>query len=98
MPPIKIMKAIQIDLFSGRPAMATEPSTEPKKESRSTRVTNWESCPRGTISSTMTLDPCKGCPLKEVCSPDDCGMKLYETDDPEENYESFEEWLSEPLN
>lgn len=92
------MKAIQLDLFTGRQVMASEPSTETLKTSSINSTTNWESCPRGTISSTMTLDPCKGCPLKEVCSPDDCGMKLYETDDPEENYESFEEWLSEPLN
>ena len=54
-------------------------------------------CPRGTISSTLTLDPCKGCPLKGLCPSDDCGMKLYDVDEPEENYTPFTDWLQETL-
>lgn len=44
-------------------------------------------------------DICKRCDLRDFCSSDDCGKKLYPIDLPEQqdNIQSFEDWLSDPL-
>lgn len=89
------MQAIQLDLFTGKLVPSTSPVMREKEEEGTSSVN--DICPRGTISSTLTLDPCKGCPLRGLCPSDDCGMKLYELDDEEVNYTPFEDWLSEPL-
>ena len=34
---------------------------------------DFDTCPRGSISTIPALSPCNGCPLFEVCS-DECGM------------------------
>lgn len=89
------MQAIQLDLFTGKLVPSASPVIREKEEERSSSVN--DICPRGTISSTLTLDPCRGCPLRGLCPSDDCAMHLYELDDQEENYTPFEDWLSEPL-
>lgn len=89
------MQAIQLDLFTGALVLSTNPVIREKEDVRTSSVS--DICPRGTISSTLTLDPCRRCPEWGLCSSDDCGMKLYELDDKEENYTPFEDWLSEPL-
>lgn len=89
------MQAIQLDLFTGALVLSTNPVIREKEDVRTSSVS--DICPRGTISSTLTLDPCKWCPEWGLCPSDDCGMKLYELDDEEENYTPFEDWLSEPL-
>lgn len=78
--------AIQVNLWDGQ---AAAPSAQ-------TEI-NLGVCPRNEVNSTMNLDPCKGCPLKGICADDDCGMKLYDIDVPEQEYYPFEEWLSDPL-
>lgn len=80
------MNAIQLPLWGAMP-QASNPAQTP----------DLGVCPRGENESTLNLDPCKGCPLREVCGPDDCGMKLYETDINEPEDYSFEDWLSDPL-
>lgn len=89
------MQAILLDLFTGKLVPSTSPVMREKEDVRTSSVN--DICPRGTISSTLNLDPCRGCPLRGLCPSDDCGMKLYELDDEEENYTPFEDWLSEPL-
>lgn len=89
------MQAIQLDLFTGKLVPSTSPVMREKEDVCTSSVSYI--CPRGTINSTLTLDPCKGCPLQGICPSDDCGMKLYELDDEEEYYTPFEDWLSEPL-
>lgn len=34
---------------------------------------DFDTCPRGNISTLPSMSPCNGCPLFEVCS-DECGM------------------------
>lgn len=34
---------------------------------------DFDTCPRGNVSTLPALSPCNGCPLFEVCS-DECGM------------------------
>lgn len=89
------MQAILLDLFTGKLVPSTSPVMPEKEDVRTSSVN--DICPRGTISSTLTLDPCRGCPLRGLCPSDDCGMKLYELEDEEVNYTPFEDWLSEPL-
>lgn len=89
------MQAIQLDIFTGNLVPITSPVIAEKEDVRT--LSDKDICPRGTISSTLTLDPCKGCPLAGLCSSDDCGMHLYELDEKEQNYTPFEDWLSEPL-
>lgn len=89
------MQAILLDIFTG----ALVPSTNPVIPENGDVRTLFDNdiCPRGTISSTLTLDPCKGCPLKGHCPSDDCGMKLYDLDEQEENYTPFTDWLQDAL-
>lgn len=89
------MQAIQLDLFTGARVPSTNPVIHEKEDVRT--LSESDICPRSTINSTLTLDPCKGCPLRGLCPSDDCAMHLYELDDEEENYTPFEDWLSEPL-
>lgn len=89
------MQAIQLDLFTGARVPSTNPVIHEKEDVRT--LSESDICPRSTINSTLTLDPCKGCPLRGLCSSDDCAMHLYELDEEEENYTPFEDWLSEPL-
>lgn len=89
------MQAILLNLFTGALVPSTAPVIREKEEERISSVS--DICPRDTISSTLTLDPCKGCPLQGICPSDDCGMKLYELDDEEQNYTPFDDWLSETL-
>lgn len=44
-------------------------------------------------------DICKRCDLRELCSSDDCGKKLYDIDLPElQDYlQTFEDWLLDPI-
>ena len=89
------MQSIQLDIFTGALVLGASPVIPEKEDVRT--LSDNDICPRGTISSTLPLDPCKGCPLSGLCPSDDCGMKLYDIDEQEENYMPFEEWLSEPL-
>lgn len=89
------MQAILLDLFTGKLVPSASPVMPEREDVRTSSVS--DICPRDTINSTLTLDPCKGCPLRGLCPSDDCGMKLYELDDEEQNYTPFEDWLSEPL-
>lgn len=50
-------------------------------------------CARATIDSTMTLDPCRSCPLRELCDDSGCGQKLYAVDVPEPEDITFDDWL-----
>lgn len=34
---------------------------------------DFDTCPRGNVSTLRVFPPCKDCPLLEVCS-DECGM------------------------
>lgn len=85
------MTAIQLDLFTGVPMAPTvfiqKKATFPATEA------DGEVCPRQTISSTMTLDPCPSCPLHDLCSSDDCGMKLYDIDQCEPPYMAMQDWV-----
>ena len=89
------MQAILLDISTGKLVPSTSPVMPAQGDVRS--LFDKDICPRGTISSTLTLDPCKGCPLKGLCPSDDCGMKLYDVDEPEENYTPFTDWLQETL-
>lgn len=89
------MQANQLDIFTGALVQSVSPVMQGKKDVSTSSVN--DICPRGTISSTLSLDPCKGCPLRGLCPSDDCGMHLFELDDEEENYTSFEDWLTETL-
>lgn len=80
------MQAIQLPLWGEPPAAAT-PISE----------TALDVCPRQENNSTLNLDPCRGCPLREVCAPDDCGMKLYELDVNDPDTIDWEDWLSDPI-
>lgn len=53
-------------------------------------------CARAIIDTTLTLDPCRSCPLRELCDRDNCGMKLYDVDVPEQEYMPFEDWVDAP--
>lgn len=81
------MKAIQLDLFSG----VQIPTTD-KTEGET------GACPRGEVSGTLMLDPCKACPLKEWCSSDDCGMKLYPLDQDKPLTGTMEDWVTDWLD
>ena len=89
------MQAIQLDLFTGKLVPSTSPVIHEKEDVRT--LSDNDICPRGTINSTLNLDPCKGCPLRGLCPSDDCGMKLYDIDEPEENYTPFTDWLQDTL-
>ena len=89
------MQAILLDITTVAMVQSTNPVT-PEKEDVRTLSEN-DICPRGTINSTLALDPCKECPLRGLCPSDDCGMKLYDIDEQEENYTSFTDWLQDTL-
>lgn len=91
------MTAIQLDLFGQDIMTAAAPATGLHATQINLHDTDGNVCARVTIDSTLTLDPCRSCPLHAVCSSDECGMKLYEVDDAEENYYPFTDWLSDPL-
>lgn len=91
-----IMTAIQLDLFGQDTMTAAAPVTGLHLTEIPLHDTDGNVCARVTIDSTLTLDPCRSCPLHEVCASDGCGQKLYEIDDAEENYYPFTEWLSDP--
>lgn len=79
------MVAKQLSLWGAMP-QASAPSETP----------DLGVCPRGVNESTIFVDPCKACPLRGLCAPDECGFLLHpiDVDKPEEM--DFEEWLSEP--
>lgn len=87
------MQAIQLDIFTGALVQSASPVMQGIEDVNTSSVN--DICPRGTINSTLSLDPCKGCPLRGLCPSDDCGMHLFELDDKEENYTPFEDWLTE---
>lgn len=89
------MQAILINISTGALVPSASPVIPVQGDVRT--LFDKDICPRGTISSTLTLDPCKGCPLKGLCPSDDCGMKLYDVDEPEENYTPFTDWLQDTL-
>lgn len=89
------MQAILFDISTGARVPSTNPVI-PEKEDVRTLSEN-DICPRGTINSTLALDPCKECPLRGLCPSDDCGMKLYALDEQEENYTPFTDWLQDTL-
>lgn len=89
------MQAILLDITTGALVPSTNPVIPVQGDVRT--LFDIDICPRGTISSTLTLDPCKGCPLRGLCPSDDCGMKLYDLDEQEENYTPFTDWLQDTL-
>lgn len=89
------MQAILINISTGALVSSASPVIPEKEDVRT--LSDRDICPRGTIGSTLTLDPCKGCPLKGICPSDDCGMKLYDVDESEENYTPFTDWLQDTL-
>ena len=89
------MQAILLDITTGALVPSTNPVIREKGDERTLSET--DICPRGTISSTLTQDPCKGCPLRGLCPSDDCGMKLYDLDEQEENNTPFTDWLQDTL-
>ena len=102
------MKAIQLDLFTGAPAsiagaapVASGPQPDKPDSTFLMAVNLYDAdgrvCARETIDVTMTLDPCRSCPLREICAEDECGQKLYDIDTPEEDLTLFEDWLSDSL-
>lgn len=102
------MTAIQLELFPVAPthiagAPAGAPGHQPVPHDAETILTvnlydtDGRVCARSTIDVTMTLDPCRSCPFRDICSEDSCGQKLYDVDVQEQEYEPFEEWLSAPL-
>lgn len=54
-------------------------------------------CPRDTNNSTLYLDPCRGCPLRELCDDDECAMHLYDIMNDSDHEMAFEDWLTLPL-
>lgn len=38
------------------------------------------------MNQTQLTDPCKECPLQEVCDQDECGRKLYSLDSNKSKY------------
>lgn len=89
------MACIQLDLFSGEIVnTATTPIAETENADSSLQQ---DICARGVNKYTTLTDPCKGCPLRDLCGADDCGMKLYDIDVPTPETQDFEDWLSEPL-
>lgn len=89
------MQAILLDITTGALVPSTNPVIHENGDVRA--LFDKDICPRGTISSTLTLAPCKGCPLRGLCPSDDCGMKLYDLDEQEENYTPFTDWLQDTL-
>lgn len=89
------MQAILLDISTGAKVPSTNPVILVQRDVRT--LSENDIYPRGTINSTLTLDPCKECPLKGICPSDDCGMHLYELDEPEENYTPFSDWLYDTL-
>lgn len=89
------MQAILLDITTGAMVPSTNPVIHEKEDVRT--LSENDICPRGTINSTLALDPCKECPLRGLCPNDDCGMKLYDIDEQEENYSSFTDWLQDTL-
>lgn len=98
------MQAIQLNLWDWTEA---EPIPTANIEQHTTAVTidtkqntspaiaetDMAVCTRDTINSTLTLNPCYHCPLREVCAPDDCGQKLYDIMSDADYDQSFEDWL-----
>lgn len=80
------MTAIQLNLWDGKP------SIEPEQYTYTLGL-----CPRDLVTNSLNLDPCRGCPLHDICAPDDCAMKCYDIDVPEPELYTFEDWLSSPL-
>lgn len=102
------MKAIQIELFpvapthiAGATAGMNKQHTTGADYKNMVPVNLYDAdgrvCARATIDTTMTLDPCRSCPLRELCEPDNCGQKLYDVDVPEQEYTPFEDWVDAPL-
>lgn len=102
------MTAIQIELFPVAPThIAGATAGVPEQHTTGTDSKNMAPvnlydvdgrvCARATIDTTMTLDPCRSCPLRELCEPDNCGMKLYDVDVPEQEYTPFANWVDAPL-
>ena len=89
------MQAILLDITTGALVPSTNPVIQEREDVRT--LSENDICPRGTINSTLALDPCKECPLWGLCPSDDCGMKLYDTDEQEENYTPFTDWLQDTL-
>lgn len=90
------MTAIQLELFPQETMMPAAPATGLHPASINLHDTDGLVCARVTIDSTLTLDPCRSCPLNELCGADDCGQKLYDLDDDTMNYYPFEDWLNDP--
>lgn len=102
------MRAIQLELFpaatkkmaaASPEASGTQPDVPDTTFLISVNLydTDGRVCARETIDVTMTLDPCRSCPLREVCCEDECGQKLYDIDTPEEDLTPFKDWLSDTL-
>lgn len=102
------MTAIQLELFpvapthiAGAPAVVLDQHNTGAKTKHMAPVNLYDAdgrvCARATIDTTMTLDPCRSCPLRELCEPDNCGMKLYDVDVPEQDYMPFADWVDAPL-
>lgn len=90
------MTAIQLELFPQETMMVSAPVTGLHPASINLHDTDGRVCARVTIDCTMTLDPCRSCPLHELCCVDDCGQKLYDLYDDTMNYFPFEDWLNDP--
>lgn len=102
------MTAIQLELFREATKMVTgatpvAPMNQPNDDDAKFIMTvnlydtDGRVCAQETIDVTMTLDPCRSCPLREICAEDECGQKLYDIDTPEEDLTPFEDWLSGTL-
>ena len=102
------MNAIQLELFpvapmhiAGAPAVVLGQHKTGADTKHMAPVNLYDAdgrvCARATIDTTMTLDPCRSCPLRELCEPDNCAMKLYDVDVPEQDYTPFADWVDAPL-
>lgn len=102
------MTAIQLELFpvapthiAGVPAVVLDMHKTGADTKHMASVNLYDAdgrmCACATIDTTMTLDPCRSCPLRELCEPDNCGMKLYDVDVPEQEYSPFADWVNAPL-
>lgn len=102
------MTAIQIELFplatthlagASTGASNRQPAGHDEKNLMTVNLYDIDGrvCARSTIDVTMTLDPCRSCPLRDICTEESCGQKLYDVDVPEQEYAPFEDWLDAPL-
>lgn len=98
------MTAIQLELFPGTPthaagvpAVVADLVNTGVDTKHMAPVNLYDAdgrvCARAIIETTLTLDPCRSCPLRELCDPDNCGMKLYDVDVPELEYMPFNDWV-----